>query len=107
MLDYLRDLCLLDGISGRENNIRDYIYKKISGLPANDADWFDTDPLGNLIVFKKGRKTPKNKVMLSAHMDEVGFIVTYICDNGFLKFTNVGGVDSKVVCEPFPSAKTG
>lgn len=98
MLDYLRDLCLLDGISGRENNIRDYIYKKISGLTANDADWFDTDPLGNLIVFKKGRKTPKNKVMLSAHMDEVGFIVTYICDNGFLKFTNVGGVDSKVVC---------
>lgn len=98
MLNYLRELCLLDGISGREKNIREYIYKKATDLLKDDADWSCTDPMGNLIIFKKGKKAPKNKVMLSAHMDEVGFIVTYICDNGFLKFTNVGGVDSKVVC---------
>ena len=42
-----------------------------------------------IIAFKKGKNQPKNKVMLSAHMDEVGFIVTYICDNGFLKFNSV------------------
>ena len=97
MLKYLRDLCLIDGISGREKNVRDFIYEIISkNLTANDE--VIVDPIGNLICFKKGKKTPKNKVMLSAHMDEVGFIVTYICDNGFLKFTNVGGVDSKVVC---------
>ena len=52
--------------------------------------------MGNILAFKKGKNSPKNKVMLSAHMDEVGFIVTYICDNGFIKFTNVGGVDPKV-----------
>ena len=98
MLDYLRELCLFDGISGREKNVRDYIYEKASALINSDTDSITTDPMGNLIVFKKGRKAPENKVMLSAHMDEVGFIVTYICDNGFLKFTNVGGVDSKVVC---------
>ena len=96
MLNYLRELCLIDGISGREKNVRDYIIDKINSN--NSTDCFSEDAIGNLIVFKKGKKTPKNKIMLSAHMDEVGFIVTYICDNGFLKFTNVGGVDSKVAC---------
>ncbi len=97
MLDYLRDLCLIDGISGRENNVREYIRNVIS-KSLKDEDRIYTDPIGNLICFKKGKITPENKVMISAHMDEVGFIVTYICDNGFLKSTNVGGVDSKVVC---------
>ncbi len=93
MLDRLEKLCLLNGISGREKAVRDYIITQIDGK----CD-YHVDPIGNLICFKKGRQKPKNKVMLTAHMDEVGFIVTYICDNGFLKFTNVGGVDSKVVC---------
>lgn len=92
MLDYLKDLCSLNGISGNEDIIREYI---ISKLDSNCT--FKIDNMGNLIVHKKGSKTPKNKVMLSAHMDEVGFIVTYICDNGFIKFTNVGGIDSKVI----------
>lgn len=98
MYDYLRDLCLLDGISGREKNVRSYVSNKGTDFLTCDTDWFGVDAIGNLIIFKKGKKTPKNKVMLSAHMDEVGFIITYICDNGFLKFTNVGGVDSKVAC---------
>jgi len=97
MLDYLRELCLIDGISGREKNVREYLLEIIN-KNLTKGDEVLVDPIGNLICFKKGKKTPENKVMLSAHMDEVGFIVTYICDNGFLKFTNVGGVDSKVVC---------
>lgn len=97
MLDYLRELCLINGISGREKNVREYLIEIIN-KSLTQGDKINIDPIGNLICFKKGRKTPKNKVMISAHMDEVGFIVTYICDNGFLKFTNVGGVDSKVVC---------
>ncbi len=92
MLDTLKDLCLLNGISGREKNVRDYIIKRINGKCE-----YTVDPMGNILAFKKGKKTAAKKVMLSAHMDEVGFIVTYICDNGFLKFATVGGVDKKVV----------
>ena len=92
MLNTLKELCLLDGTSGREEKIREYIISKIEGK----CD-YNVDPMGNILAFLKGKSVPKNKVMLSAHMDEVGFIVTYICDNGFLKFASVGGVDSKVV----------
>ncbi len=91
MLETLRDLCLINGISGDEKKVRDYIISRIEGKCQ-----YKIDPMGNILAFKKGKETPKNKVMLSAHMDEVGFIVTYTCDNGCLKFTNVGGVDPKV-----------
>lgn len=91
MLNELRNLCLIDGISGDEAKVREYIISRIK-----DKCEYSVDPMGNLLVFKKGKNKPKNKVMLSAHMDEVGFICTYICDNGFIKFTNVGGVDPKV-----------
>lgn len=91
MLKELKNLCLIDGISGDEGRVREYIISKIK-----DKCEYSVDPMGNVLAFKKGKKEPKNKVMLSAHMDEVGFIVTYICDNGFLKFTNVGGIDSKI-----------
>jgi endoglucanase len=91
MLNELKNLCLLDGISGDEYRVREYIISKIK-----DKCEYTVDPMGNVLAFKKGKNQPQNKVMLSAHMDEVGFIVTYICDNGFLKFTNVGGIDSKV-----------
>ncbi len=92
MLKTLKELCSLNGISGREDKVRDYIISRIDGKCS-----YKVDPMGNILVHKEGKKRAKNKVMLSAHMDEVGFIVTYICDNGFLKFASVGGVDSKVV----------
>lgn len=91
MLNELRNLCLIDGISGDEGKVREYIISRIK-----DKCEYSVDPMGNLLVFKKGKNKPKNKVMISAHMDEVGFICTYICDNGFIKFINVGGVDPKV-----------
>lgn len=91
MIDLLRDLCLIDGISGREDRVREYIISRIEGKCE-----YSVDAMGNIIAFKRGRKRAEKRVMLSAHMDEVGFIVSYICDNGYLKFTSVGGVDSKV-----------
>lgn len=91
MINLLEKLCLADGISGREDNVRSFIISQIEGKCE-----YEVDPMGNLIAFKRGKNRADKKVMLSAHMDEVGFIVTYVCDNGFLKFTNVGGVDSKV-----------
>ena len=67
MLKYLEELCLLNGVSGDEDKVRNYIVKKIK-----DKCDYKIDPLGNLLAFKKGKNEPKNKVMISAHMDEVG-----------------------------------
>jgi endoglucanase len=54
------------------------------------------DPLGNLIV-RKGQKTPQGlRIMLDAHMDEIGVIVTHIDENGFVRFTNLGGVNARM-----------
>lgn len=92
MLEMMRELCTLSGISGRENAVREYIIDKIK-----DYAEYSVDPLGNLIVFKKGRNPAKNKVMLDAHMDEVGLIITAITSEGYLRFTKVGGIDSRVM----------
>src|SRR5699024_5908062 len=53
--------------------------------------------LGNVIAYKQGKKYPDKKVMLSAHMDEVGLIVTSIEDSGLLKFKTVGGIDPRIL----------
>ena len=90
-IERLLELCAVDGTSGDEGEVREYISARIT------ADQMFTDNLGNLIVFKKGRKTPKNKLMFAAHMDEVGFMVTDITDEGFLRFGAVGGIDPRVV----------
>lgn len=92
MLEMIKELCALSGISGREYAVRDYIIEKIK-----DYAEYSIDPLGNLIVFKKGRNPAKNKVMLDAHMDEVGLIITAITSEGYLKFAKVGGIDSRVM----------
>lgn len=92
MIDTIKKLSLLCGTSGRETKIREYIISEIDGK----CDWH-TDALGNIIAFKKGIKTPAHKIMLDAHMDEVGVIVTYITADGMLKFSPVGGIDTKVL----------
>ena len=90
--ELLKELCMLNGTSGDEKNVRNFI---ISRLP-DDCD-YTVDPLGNLIVNKKGETEPKNKVALFAHMDEVGFIVTYITEDGFVNVANVGGIDNSAL----------
>lgn len=92
MIDTIKELSLLCGTSGRETKIREYIISKIEGKCE-----YHTDALGNIIVFKKGKNIPSHKVMLDAHMDEVGVIVTYITGDGMLKFSPVGGIDTKVL----------
>lgn len=92
MLEILKELCSLPGISGREDKVRDYIISKIDGFCE-----YEVDPLGNLIAFKKGAKTPENRIMFDAHTDEVGLIVTGVDSDGFIKFTNVGGVETEVI----------
>lgn len=88
----LKELCLLNGTSGDEKAVRDFIIDKIK-----DKCDFKVDNLGSIIAFKKGKKAPIKKVMLSAHMDEVGFIITHITEEGYLKFAPVGGIEPEAV----------
>ena len=88
----LKELCLLNGTSGDESEVRNFIIENIK-----DSCEYKVDALGSIIAFKKGKKTPKKKIMLSAHMDEVGFIITSVTEEGYLKFSPVGGIEPEVV----------
>ena len=83
----LKSLCLCPSVSGREENIRALLAEKILPL----ADRVEIDALGNLIAYKKGKREGA-RVMLCAHMDEIGFLVTFIEDNGMLRVAPVGGI---------------
>lgn len=87
----LENLCLLNGASGDEMPVREYIINKIK-----DYCEYEIDSLGSIIAYKKGKKKADKKVMLCAHMDEVGFIITDIDENGMLSFAPVGGIDPRV-----------
>lgn len=89
MLELLKQLCMLDGTSGDEGAVRDFVISQIK-----DYCEYKVDNLGNIIAFKKGKNTPKKKVLVDAHLDEVGLIITHIEENGFLRFATVGGIDT-------------
>lgn len=93
MIETLKTLCALPGVSSREDSVRDYIRKRVEP----HADDIRTDALGNLIVFKRGGKPTGNRLMLCAHMDEVGLMVKSVTDEGCLKFGCVGGIDRRVL----------
>ena len=93
MIELLKTLCELNGPAGNEEKVREYIKKYVKPY----ADEIREDVMGNLIVFKKGKERREKKLMLCAHMDEVGIIITDITDDGYLKFDFVGGVDTRVV----------
>jgi endoglucanase len=88
----IQELCDLNGVAGNEDEVREYIIKKIRPI----CDEITVDSIGNVIAFKKGRGS-KYKVMLSAHMDEVGFIVSGHTEKGFVKFKCVGGIDDRIL----------
>jgi len=81
------------GPSGNEDQVRDLIRGEIKGL----ADYVTVDPLGNLIAVIKKKSKSGKKVMLAAHMDEIGVMVTHIDAKGFLRFVAIGGV-SPLTC---------
>ena len=93
MLNLLKQLCALSGVSSWEDEVRDFIRDQAQPY----ADNIRTDAIGNLIVFKKGKKPTGNKLLLSAHMDEVGLMVKKIEDDGTLRFSSVGGIDRRVL----------
>jgi endoglucanase len=82
----LKRLCLVSSVSGSEEKIREEIRSIITPF----ADEVSSDALGNLIALKKGRGN--KKIMLCAHMDEIGFIVNYIEENGTIRVGTLGGI---------------
>jgi len=89
MKQLLKTLTETFGPSGYEDEVRKVIAKEIKSL----ADEMSVDALGNLIARIKPAKNSKNpkKIMLAAHMDEIGVIASHIDKNGFVRFTNIGG----------------
>lgn len=91
----LADLCAIDGVSGHEHAVRDYILDRLheSTVPME----IQIDNMGNVIVHLIGKEKANTTVQFDAHMDEVGFIVTGISEDGFLRFDTVGGIDSRAL----------
>ncbi len=97
-LELIKELTALFGPSGCEDAVRDFIAAEIEG----DCDGYCVDKVGNLVAKICGRGMDYNsesprRIMLSAHMDEVGFMITEITDEGYLRFGNVGGIDPRVL----------
>jgi len=88
----LAAICEKPGVSGFEQPVRELILKSIQGL----ADEVTVDPLGNIVAIQRGKDSSK-KVMVPAHMDEIGFIVTHIDNEGFVRFHTLGGFDPKTL----------
>lgn len=81
-------LPMTPSVSGRENHIRDVI----AGMMRPLVDEVRVDAMGNLICVKRGNGEAPQKVLLCAHMDEIGFIVNFIEDNGMLRVAPIGGI---------------
>lgn len=84
----LKQLCLIPSVSGREKGIREAIKQRIAPL----VDSVSVDALGNLIACRKGKHTGR-RIMLCAHMDEIGFLTNFIEDNGYIRVAALGGVN--------------
>ena len=91
-VELIEALCMADAISGREEKVRELLIQKIDG----HCEW-RVDARGNLLCHKKGKKPAQKRVMITAHMDEAGFMLTGIREDGLLRFANVGEIDSRVV----------
>ena len=93
MLNLVKELCALPGVSSFEEEVRAFLMDRAAPF----ADDMRVDAMGNLIVFKKGKKSTGNKLMLCVHMDEVGLIIRSITEEGYLKFDAIGGINRRVL----------
>jgi putative aminopeptidase FrvX len=90
-LDLLKRLSEAPGIAGREDQVREIVIGELRSL----VDELRVDVMGNVIGVRRGNGGPR--VMVAAHMDEIGFFVKYIDDKGFLRLQPVGGFDARVL----------
>ncbi|MDO5835698.1 MAG: M42 family metallopeptidase [Methanobacterium sp.] len=92
MKQLLEKLSNAYGVSGFEDDVRNLMMEELKG----HVDDLDVDNMGNLIATKNGKPNGK-KVMLAAHMDEIGLIVRYIDKDGFIKFSKLGGINDQML----------
>ena len=90
-VELLRAICETPGAPGFEQRIRELVMQEVEPL----VDELSVDAMGNVVAVKKGQS--RRRVMVAAHMDEIGFIVTHIDDDGFLRFHTLGGFDPKTL----------
>ena len=93
-LELLKHLSLVFGPTGSEEEVADEIIKQLENTDAQII----RDRMSNVFAVLHGKNRPEKTVMLSAHMDEVGFIIKDIDGEGYIRFGCLGGIDSRVLC---------
>ena len=88
----LKKICEAPGAPGFEDKIRNIVLKEVESY----VDDLRVDNMGSIVAYKKGKDSSK-KVMVAAHMDEIGFLVSHIDNNGFIRFQTLGGFDPKTL----------
>ena len=94
VIDTQIELSNLIGCPGHEDEVTDYILVKLEKL-AVDKAWID--PLGNVLAIKEGSDPNGLRIMLDAHVDEVGFMISHISDDGFITIETLGGIDKRLM----------
>ncbi len=94
-VELVKEISLAFGPTGCEYEVRELIYSKIKDLGAE----IKTDKMGNMVALIRGSRPEgeRERIMISAHMDEVGFMVRDIDKEGYLKLSTVGGIDNRVI----------
>ena len=93
-IDLLKTTCEIAGAPGFEQPIRRLVIDEVEPL----VDQLEVDNLGSIVTLKKGSRNPDGKkVMVAAHLDEIGFIVKHIDEQGFVRFHTLGGFDPKTL----------
>ena len=99
-LELLKEITEAPGVTGYEGAVREIIRKHLKGVTA-----IEQDNLGSIICKKEGA-SEKPKIMLAGHMDEIGFMVKYVTDKGFVKFSPLGGWWDQVILSQRVTIKT-
>jgi endoglucanase len=92
--NYQRDLSSLIGVSGYEEDVSNFILNEIESNDLADKVWIDS--LGNVLAIIKG-EDPNGRILLDAHIDEIGFMVSHIEKKGFLRFVLIGRYDTRIL----------
>ena len=92
--EFQKKLSALLGVSGHEEEVRTFILEEIEKRNLADKSW--KDPLGNVLAIKEG-SVGDNRILLDAHIDEIGFMISHIDKKGFLHFVSIGGWDNRIL----------